>query len=71
MPKQTPSSYFIFPTQKWYILPIQLLLVLLFIPMRVYPPEEWEILSHVFLNLNMDSIPSILNFTETKYSEED
>ena len=39
--------------------------------MRIYPPEEWKILSHAILNPNMDWNPSILNLNEYKYVKYD
>ena len=40
-------------------------------PIRTYPPEEWKILSHVFLTPNIDWYPSVLNFTAAEYYEYD
>ena len=46
MSKQSPSDYNIIPTHKGYILPLQLLLVLLYMPMRTYYFDGRRILSH-------------------------
>ena len=39
--------------------------------MRIYPPEEWNILSYFFLTPNMDCNTSILNFNEARYVKYD
>ena len=39
--------------------------------MRTYPPEEWNILSHVFLTPYINRDTSVLNFTAAKYAEYD
>ena len=58
------------PTRDIY-LPLQLLLGLLYIPMRTYPPEEWRIASHVVLTPNMDLDISVLTFNSAEYAEYD
>ena len=39
--------------------------------MQNYPPEEWEILSHVLLTLNINWDLSVPNSTEADYAEYD
>ena len=62
MSKQAQSDYAIIPTHEGYILSLQFLLGLPYMPMRTYTPEEWEILFHVVLTPNIDWNPSVLNF---------
>ena len=71
MSKQAPISYVIIPIHEGYILRLQFLLGLPYIPMRTYPPEEWKILSHVVLTPNTNWYPSVPNVTTAEYSEYD
>ena len=69
MSKQAPSSYVIITTHREYILPLQLLTGLTYLPMRIYPIEERKLLSHVVLTPNIDWNPNFLNFTQDKYAK--
>ena len=53
------------------MLPPQLLIGLPYLPLRIYPTEQWKILSHVVLTPNMDWNPIIINSTEAKYAKYD
>ena len=69
MSKQSPSAYVIIPTYEGLTLPLQFLFGLPYMPMRTHTPEEWKILSHVFLTPNMDWDTSVFNFTDAEYDE--